>query len=142
MEANIGIFFPSENPCLEPPGAPGAGAEASPHGQQKTLLQTPQNQNIPRQYLFIICSFLWLGKQPPGKVWVGREWEGKKLIWGIWGQHPELPQPRRFGEKETIPQQDRVLMSPGSKAAWKTRAASSGAAANEQPSPAQGWGSC
>lgn len=43
----------------------------------------------------------------------------------------------RFGERETIPQQDQVLMSPGSKAAWKTRAASSGAAANE---PCQGLG--
>lgn len=31
-------------------------------------------------------------------------------------------------------------MSPGSKAAWKTRAASSGAAANEHQSPAQGLG--
>lgn len=53
---------------------------------------------------------------------------------------PQVQSYRRFGESKTIPQQDQVLMSPGSKAAWKTRAASSGAAANEHQSPAQGRG--
>lgn len=49
IEANIGIFSLQKIPVWSPQGTPGAGAEASPHGQHKTLLQTPQNQNIPRQ---------------------------------------------------------------------------------------------
>lgn len=53
---------------------------------------------------------------------------------------PATPQVPSFGERETIPQQDEVLMSAGSKAAWKTRAASSGAAANEQQSPLRAGG--
>ncbi|RLV76345.1 hypothetical protein DV515_00017073, partial [Chloebia gouldiae] len=53
-----------------------------------------------------------------------------------------LPHPAgaEVWERETIPQQDEVLMSAGSKAAWKTRAASSGAAANEHQSALRAGG--